>query len=59
MYAYNSEKSPVLLCGGTDQRVRKWNLKSLRDDRGDRDDCPGIVIPAASDVSSPSKFFYE
>lgn len=59
MYAYNSEKSPVLFCGGTDQRIRKWNMKSLRDARGDRDDDQVIIIPAASDVSPLTKFSYE
>ena len=59
MFAYNSEKSHKLLCGGTDQRIRSWNLKSFRDDKGDRDEGQVIVIPAANDASCQSKFYYE
>lgn len=58
LYAYNSDKSPILLAGGTDQRIRKWHFKTNYNDNGNRDDGPVIAIPAASDTFSQQKISY-
>ncbi|XP_065214852.1 phosphoinositide 3-kinase regulatory subunit 4 isoform X2 [Planococcus citri] len=42
LYAYYSERSHILLSGGTDQRIRKWCLKPFIDE------C-NVVIPSAND----------
>lgn len=47
----NTDHGPELLTGGTDQRVRKWNLTSPSDSY--------IAIPAASDVMGHSLYCYE
>lgn len=47
----NTDHGPELLTGGTDQRVRKWNLTSPSDSY--------IAIPASSDVLGQSLYCYE
>ncbi|XP_015367758.1 PREDICTED: phosphoinositide 3-kinase regulatory subunit 4 [Diuraphis noxia] len=51
LYTMNTDHGPELLTGGTDQRVRKWNLRSPSDSY--------IAIPAASDVMGHSLYCYE
>lgn len=47
----NTDHGPELFTGGTDQRVRKWNLTSPSDSY--------IAIPAANDVMGHSLYCYE
>lgn len=47
----NTDHGPELLTGGTDQRVRKWNLTSPSDSY--------MAIPAASDMIGHSVYCYE
>ncbi|XP_050537002.1 phosphoinositide 3-kinase regulatory subunit 4 [Daktulosphaira vitifoliae] len=51
LYSINTDHGPELLTGGTDQRIRKWNLTSPSDTY--------IAIPAASDVMGHSLYCYE
>ncbi|XP_050436051.1 phosphoinositide 3-kinase regulatory subunit 4 [Adelges cooleyi] len=51
LYTMNTDHGPELLTGGTDQRIRKWNLTSPGDSY--------IAIPAASDVMGHSLYCYE
>jgi phosphoinositide-3-kinase regulatory subunit 4 len=42
MYASNVDRSPFLLTGGSDQRVRYWDLESYDNSR--------LAIPAGGDA---------
>ncbi|PSN50527.1 Phosphoinositide 3-kinase regulatory subunit 4 [Blattella germanica] len=51
MYASCSDRSPFLLTGGTDMRIRYWDLESPEDSY--------LAIPAANDSQNPSSVAYK
>lgn len=51
MYAGCTDRSPFLLTGGTDMRLRYWDLDSPADSY--------LAIPAVNDSVSPSSVAYK
>jgi phosphoinositide-3-kinase regulatory subunit 4 len=51
MYASSTDQSPFLLTGGTDMRLRYWDLDSPADSY--------LAVPAANDSLGPSSVVYK
>ncbi|KAJ9580221.1 hypothetical protein L9F63_004121 [Diploptera punctata] len=51
MYASCSDRSPFLLTGGTDMKVRYWDLEAPEDSY--------LAIPAANDTVNPTSLAYQ